>query len=650
MKAKRLSLSRPDSPLRKTQNAASTPQARPSLGKPNFSKSMVGGTRYAPSPIPGKFGASVRGTRDLAGDPGKRLPVTPKPAIRKPTGARPPSPSRSESRSESRLGPESMFDEESDNTPIGMSKALPTARPQKSSRPSSDQEKELKLLKMQLEERDRQLETYATDLEEMRSSVAELQTVTSKHNSATIGSSRGSGVDDLDAPSLRALVREKNDKIAALTHEFDTHRVEFRETIDILEHTSDETNRHYEERINTLQNEIRALSSRNAEVESVAQQFMLLEKHVEELEEGLEDSRRGESEARAEVEHLRGEVERGKAELRRERERAAAAQKGFGEGTSDARWQREISHRDNEINGLKAIIHSLSRDASSTSPSSPRSSRRSKHNSHNQTNGYTDAQIAEERQVREKLQREVKDLESLIDRKTYREEELEREIQRLRKHNSQLSSISNGVSERTATSRTHQPSSTKDSFGDPHRQPTSSPKQRRPYHVQRTTSNVDSDGDRSTAMTDSSALWCEMCESAGHDILHCNLMGSQQPPPRHSPPTKTNVASHPSDGTNNKHPSLSLNPHPNDLPAPLSPARSPVFGSSKEREWLRNKGDAAPTPNKQQQPARAKPNPLDNGMVAGKESGVVDETKWCALCERDGHESVDCPFDDDDAY
>ncbi|KAI2461768.1 hypothetical protein LOY97_000894, partial [Ophidiomyces ophidiicola] len=32
--------------------------------------------------------------------------------------------------------------------------------------------------------------------------------------------------------------------------------------------------------------------------------------------------------------------------------------------------------------------------------------------------------------------------------------------------------------------------------------------------------------------------------------------------------------------------------------------------------------------------------------IAGKSSGVIDETKWCALCERDGHESIDCPFDE----
>ena len=67
---------------------------------------------------------------------------------------------------------------------------------------------------------------------------------------------------------------------------------------------------------------------------------------------------------------------------------------------------------------------------------------------------------------------------------------------------------------------------------------------------------------------------------------------------------------------------------PDDIkPAPLSPfrAKSPMPASA---------------------PARALPNPMESGPVAGKESGVVDTSKWCALCERDGHDSVDCPFED----
>jgi hypothetical protein len=35
------------------------------------------------------------------------------------------------------------------------------------------------------------------------------------------------------------------------------------------------------------------------------------------------------------------------------------------------------------------------------------------------------------------------------------------------------------------------------------------------------------------------------------------------------------------------------------------------------------------------------------GPIAGRETGVINMNKWCALCERDGHESVDCPLETD---
>jgi len=45
-------------------------------------------------------------------------------------------------------------------------------------------------------------------------------------------------------------------------------------------------------------------------------------------------------------------------------------------------------------------------------------------------------------------------------------------------------------------------------------------------------------------------------------------------------------------------------------------------------------------------PVRIIPNPMESGPVAGKESGVVNMDKWCGVCEREGHESIDCPFED----
>ncbi|KAG8526940.1 uncharacterized protein KY384_008369 [Bacidia gigantensis] len=636
-RSKRPSLPRPESPQRKPTNAGSTPLARPSVGKPSLSKSMIGGPRHVPSPTPNRFGGSVRGARETPGDPSKRPPATPKPAIRKPTGSRPLSPSRSPSRLEPKLGPEAMFDEESDNTPVSnSSSALLAKLSQKASRPSSNQEKELRSLRSQLQERDKLLEKYAADLDEMQNSVAELQAVTPKHSSATNRSSLASGVEDLDTPSLRALVREKNEKIAALTREFDSHRADFRDTIDILEKTSDETNKHYEDRIAGLELQLSSTRGHEEEIESVTEQLMMLEKHVEELEEGLEDSRRGESEARAEVEHLRGEVERGKAELRREREKPAAG-RGFGDGSKDPSSLREIAHRDNEINGLKAIIHSLSRDASATSPSSPRSSRRSKHDSHQQPNPQVEAQLSEARRINEKLGLENKNLEELVDRKTEREDRLEQEIQRLRKHSSQLSSApSNGYSDRTSiptnnqnhhqNQSNHKSNPSKQSWRD---RPLASPP-----------ASSGGDDRSATTMTEDSALWCEICEEHGHDILHCTNMSSNPLPLSTQPQTNgVSATAHP-------HSNLSARAHnADDFPAPLSPSRSPApdSGRNRDREQI-NSVPANPPP---QAEKWRMPNPTDNGMVPGKASGFVDAGKWCALCERDGHESVDCPFDDD---
>ena len=46
-----------------------------------------------------------------------------------------------------------------------------------------------------------------------------------------------------------------------------------------------------------------------------------------------------------------------------------------------------------------------------------------------------------------------------------------------------------------------------------------------------------------------------------------------------------------------------------------------------------------------QPPQAALPNPFEEGLVAGK-GQAVDADKWCALCERDGHDATACPFDD----
>ncbi|KAL8816653.1 MAG: hypothetical protein Q9223_004376 [Gallowayella weberi] len=642
----RPSLPRPESPLRKAQNTISTPSGRPSLGAPKFSKPTATAPRYAPSPTPGKFGGSVRG---IPGDPGKRPKLTS--AASESASTRASRTGRPESRAQSRLGPEAMFDEDGDSRSVGLGRSMNGAsRLQPKARPVSGQEEDIKTLRNQLAERDRQLGEMSASFAEMEKSVAQLQTsIPQQRPDLVTRGSRASASEDVDSAHLRALVREKNDKIAMLTADFDAHRADFRSTIDTLELASTETERVYERKVEELnqelresqergedmEKELRELQEREEDVENVAQQLKQLEELVQELEEGLEDARRGEAEARGEVEFLRGEVERGRSELKRERDKAAAALKGAGAAVEKVGLAREVEQRDDEIRGLKAIIHSLSRDAPDAGSPKPGSRRVSKQRNSalNQVDGASDDQLAEEQKQRERLERQVQELEGLVDRKTYREEELEHEIERLRAAQTQRpTSMSNGhksPQSNHVSSRIGQEAMAKWHQNDIRDQKNTPPP---------------ADADSHSTITDASNLWCEICETGGHDILTCTSMFSNHHPNPNPDQNRNGNDSRHEDNIdaspNNNHSqrtgrdavkeglkglAISSPNYENDRPAPLSA--------------LPNKSAAAT-------PKAPMPNPLDQDMVAGKTSGVVDASKWCALCERDGHESVDCPFDE----
>lgn len=650
----------------------------------------------------------MAGGRPTAGDPGKKALATPKPgAKRNILGA---NESRSESRSEAQpgLGPEPLFDSDQDNTPVGTAKTGYSAQPtQQRSRPVSKQDEQVQQLRRQLSERDKQLERQAADIEEMQNSVNELQTTTPRLSSTTTArSSRGSGAEDLDAPSLRALVREKNEKIKQLTDDFDSHRADFRETIDILEHTSDETNRLHEQKIEGLIVENRELHERidrGEDMESVAQQLKQLEEFVQELEEGLEDARRGEAEARGEVEFLRGEVERGKAELHREKQKAATALKNAGGqadggGSSPSETSREIKRRDDEIKGLKAIIHSLNQ-SEAPDRGSPKSRRGDSKRGSNQANGHSNGDLLEEgRKAREKLEHEVKDLEALVDRKTYREEELELEITRLRKNGAHTSTSSNGIKSEHTTrpnSNQHQP------FGTPQyrnskdrpvasrhssidweergvrdaQQQQQASRQQQPGGAAAAAASGATNGGRqplesmpegtsdshSTTMTDGSNLWCDICDTGGHDVLTCTKMFGGK-----AAESKRNGDGHAHGHTDNGHRlqqrdieddynlggqshdrhqkmKNNNNNHNNHNTTTTTSSYPPP---QQQRQQHDDSPAAVITP--KAQPTNSTPNPMDftSNLVAGKSSGIVDASKWCAICERDGHDATDCPFED----
>ncbi|KAH7123836.1 hypothetical protein B0J11DRAFT_550655 [Dendryphion nanum] len=574
----RPSLPRPESPFRKQPSLAPTPGRNAPITPAGFSKSAIGPPRFN-SPAP-------------------RGPVFQKP--------RTPGPQRPFSRNNSRLGHHDTINEDAETTPVARGSNGSIAGAQ-ARRPGSDQaEKEVQRLKALLEERDKQLGAQAASLAEMESSLAEIQDLI-PDDGMDLGRSRNS-FEPNDIAQLRALLREKNDKIAMLTAEFDNHRADFRSTIDTLEMASTETERVYERKVEELQNEIREWHERGEDVESVANQLKQLEELVQELEEGLEDARRGEAEARGEVEFLRGEVERGRSELRREREKAAAALKGAGAimETPLSPGSREVEQRDDEIRGLKAIIHSLSSgpDEHSRSPM------------HRQGSFTNPEELKTAQTNVERLEREKEELRGLVERKAYREEELEREIERLKKSlgaAEQRASVISNTTEHTAIQDKR--SSGRDSKGTVVSW-RGSPQAKRHDGPPALEPMMESDAHSSA---DGSVLWCEICETGGHDILNCSAMGGDGAVKPQDKPTR-NGKEVVIEGLRN----LSISSD-RARPAALTPTKSP--------------GNA---------PTAPLPTPLNanSSLVPPKGSSVADPDKWCALCESEGHDVTACPNED----
>jgi len=685
----RPALPRPESPMRRgTPGPGSRPGLHPPVTPRNVS-SAAGGRFGAPSPTPGKLGyngrtraSSIASTAD--GRPGTSGGGAPPPRFAQTPSARAPYSLGSKQpkstglsqamRAGSSMGMRSIsslgrhMGEHQEISPIdsgiGMSRA-----------DDLDNSGATSILESKLAEKDEQLKEQATALLEMEASLTELQSLVQNASSPQMSHfaspavpTRSGSFEDADAIQLRALLREKNEKIQLLTAEFDAHRADFRSTIDTLELASTETERVYEKRVDDLTAEIRDLQDRNDDVESVARQLKQLEELVAELEEGLEDARRGEAEARGEVEFLRGEVERSREELRREKEKnaAAVANAAVGKMMRGGSNNDEVEKRDDEIRGLKAIIHSLSRDtipADDAANGDPRldgiGAARKLGN-----NGEVE-ELAKERMSREKLAKEVGELESLIERRAAREEELEKEIELLKKRKETRSSITNGA-EKTVTGwagRERRDSgrdsrATVGSWRGKHQQTSSaassllqqSAPPPEPSPLADDLSVTGSGGltpitAEDSESADGSVLWCEICETAGHDILTCtNMFGSAAGGPASAGPEgeKTAAAAAAEEAEGDER-SLHVTSPIMERGASSSSAfpESSTDDDADFKSAISEKKKSVHLP---------PPPPMVEdsfGPVAGKETGVINMNKWCALCERDGHESFDCPLDTD---
>ncbi|KAL4802930.1 hypothetical protein BDV18DRAFT_153953 [Aspergillus unguis] len=457
----------------------------------------------------------------------------------------------------------------------------------------SDLKEQVKGLEKQLLDRDRQLEEQANTLGDFQRTMEELE---------------GS-----DALSIRAQLREKNDRIAQLTMEFDMHRADFRSTLDTLEVAASETERVYEQRIDELLQENKSLQDRGEDVEAVARQLKQLEELVSELEEGLEDARRGEAEARAEVEFLRGEVERTKLELKKERDGTGGPRESR---MSPDGQSRELEQKDDEIRGLKAIIHSLSRGDPDLHAL--------------QQNGFGPRPDHNPDHLAD-LEQRVQEYEQVNERKTFRIEELERELQQFQtngggrnrsstitqshsqhKPSNSAGKIPNGQINHAhrLSDRTVVPSDWQDEHPEDGAYP-SYPSHRRGASDS-SASRLETMHESDTRSEDGGSLWCEICETGGHDILSCtNMFGADAKKQPES-------GEHSNDGSADEEPVAHPESDHSENTTPQKTGRDAVL------EGLRGVG-------------------LTSSMapVGGKASGVIDDTKWCALCERDGHESID---------
>lgn len=584
-----------------TMSAAPSTPARPPV---NFSKSV------GPSPAVPRSG--VRRPSQAQARPESPQRQTPSKlslrGLRTPSGpARVAVPSNGANRSPvktpSRMSerPSSRFSTEGD-PPSARTSDFPLPR-MSASTEVQEMKDNIKSLEKQLQERDKQLEEQASTFSDFQKTLEDME---------------GS-----DVISVRNQLREKNERIAQLTSEFDLHRADFRSTLDTLEIAATETERVYEHRVEELLQQNREMQDRGEDVEAVARQLKQLEELVSELEEGLEDARRGEAEARAEVEFLRGEVERTQLELQKERGGSSSTSSGSPVPS------KGFDQKDDEIRGLKAIIHSLSRGDPNLSAL--------KLNGVSAGSSHADPEhIAE-------LEQRLQEFEDLTDKRGDRIEALERELQHWqmngnsRTRSSTITSSSqnqqkpagglagnaSGVKNvHRLSDRTVVPSDWQDNPNEgpySHHRGASGGSRLETMHE----SDGHSDGGSSVAP------WCEICETNGHDILSCTSMFGAESNNKNPLQKDQGTDNEESAGNDNdtpgssgddEHLSRSISSH-GDASGPRKAAL----------EGLKGANGASST---------------NLPAVAGKASGVVDNTKWCALCERDGHESIDCPFDD----
>ncbi|KAK9467532.1 hypothetical protein V1512DRAFT_261400 [Lipomyces arxii] len=348
----------------------------------------------------------------------------------------------------------------------------------------ADLQYELEQALNRFEAKDQELQRQTRILTEMENALSEYQAL----SDAAMKSDVVEDQDDGKLPTqremdLRTLLQDKEATVEALTAELDSKRAEFRETMETLERANMASTHMYEAQLEDLRNKVSAATGMVGSIEP-------LEAMISELESSLEESH---------------EIElRMKDEL--------------------ANLQKSAFAKDGQISQLNSKLEQMSLSTSSNEPLDDSVMRR------------LNNELDQEKERRVQLEKEVSDLERIIETKVFREQELERELVSVREQlSTALDSLSNERSQNRISGQSPlKPVSTVNLNGN------TKPMNRTMSPVRKVLvceicgaeghdlidckSNGFSTA-TNTATTNTRKLWCALCERDGHSSMDCPYDG-----------------------------------------------------------------------------------------------------------------------------
>lgn len=347
--------------------------------------------------------------------------------------------------------------------------------------------------KLEMEELRREVEALKHDLADRDSTIRALRL-----------SPRSAKVEDTKVRELEELVAAYKDEIASLEQELEEARQQMKEDelaqrgvvdqISVLEGVVENMERgliaekrlgeRNVKRIRELESQLKASQARIEELEREDEEKMR-RKHT-----SVDNLPDGHPQKRQTVQFLEHEVEKWKrlSTLSTDKRRTSTTSGGSGETPE-------------EMKGLKLIIEQLTRENVQVESENRRLKAKITEPTANSGEGALRERLEASERERDQLRGEINELEGLLESRIFREDELEKELDRLR----QAQASSAPVRRKSSSNRPH-------STTPPRSPPPPPPTLGEPV--------VDE------------SLWCEICEEKGHDILGCKAVFDKPAPTR----------------------------------------------------------------------------------------------------------------------